>query len=53
MYYFKLQKRIHFCLYNLIKKKIIRVNNVHFVKKCLHFVNLEEEIKVHKFSNKR
>ena len=42
-----------FRLYNLIKKKIIRVNDVHFVEKRSHFVNLEEEIKTHKSLNKR
>ena len=42
-----------FHLYNLIKKKIIRVNDVHFIEKRLYFINLEEKIKVYKFSNKR
>ena len=42
-----------FRLYNLIKKKVIRVNDVHFVKKHLHFMNPEEKIEVHEFSNKR
>ena len=42
-----------FRLYNLIKKKIIRVNDVHFIEKRSHFVNFEEEIKAHESSNKR
>ena len=42
-----------FRLYNLIKKKIIRVNDVHFVKKCLYFVNFEDEIETYKPLNKR
>ena len=41
-----------FRLYNLIKKKIIRVNNIHFIKKRSHFVNLEKKIKIHESSNK-
>ena len=42
-----------FHLYNLIKKKIIRVNDVHFIEKRSHFVNLDEEIEAHEPSNKR
>ena len=42
-----------FHFYNLIKKKVIRINDVHFIKKCLYFINLDEEIKTYKFSNKR
>ena len=42
-----------FRFYNLIKKKIIRVNDVHFVEKRSHFVNLEEEIEVYEPLNKR
>ena len=42
-----------FRFYNLIKKKVIRVNDVHFVKKCLHFINLEKEIETYEPSNKR
>ena len=42
-----------FRLYNLIKKKIIRVNDIHFVEKCSHFVNLEKKIEIHEFLNKR
>ena len=42
-----------FRFYNLIKKKVIRINNVHFVKKRLHFINFEEKIETYKFSNKR
>ena len=41
-----------FRFYNLIKKKIIRVNDIHFVKKRSHFVNFEKKIEIHKFSNK-
>ena len=40
-------------LYNLIKKKIIHANSVHFVKKRSLFVNLEEEIEVYKHLVKR
>ena len=42
-----------FRFYNLIKKKIIRVNDIYFIKKRLHFVNLKEKIKIYEFSNKR
>ena len=42
-----------FHFYNLIKKKIIRVNNVYFVEKRPHFVNFEKKIKIYKSSNKR
>ena len=42
-----------FRFYNLIKKKIIRINDIHFVKKHSHFVNLKKKIKVYKLSNKR
>ena len=42
-----------FRLYNLIKKKIIRVNNVHFVEKRFLIINLEEKTNAHKFSIKR
>ena len=42
-----------FRLYNLIKKKVIRINDVHFVKKRSHFVNPKEEIEVHEPLNKR
>ena len=41
-----------FRLYNLIKKKIIRVNDIYFIEKRSHFVNLEEEIETYKFLNK-
>ena len=41
-----------FRLYNLIKKKVIRVNDVHFIKKRLYFMNLEEEIEAHELLNK-
>ena len=42
-----------FRLYNLIKKKIIWINNVHFVEKRLLIVNLEEKTNAHEFSTKR
>ena len=42
-----------FHFYNLIKKKIIRINDIHFVKKCSHFVNFDEKIKTHESLNKR
>ena len=42
-----------FRLYNLIKKKIIRVNNVHFVEKRPLIVNLEEKTNAHKSPIKR
>ena len=42
-----------FRLYNLIKKKIIRVNNVYFVEKRLLIVNLEQKTNVYKLSIKR
>ena len=47
------ENKFIFRLYNLIQKKIIRVNNVHFVKKRSHFVNFEKKIKIHEFLNKR
>ena len=40
-------------LYNLIKKKVIRVNSVHFVKKRPLFVNPEKEIEAYKHPVKR
>ena len=42
-----------FRLYNLIKKKIIRVNNIHFVEKRSLIVNPEEKTNVYKSSTKR
>ena len=42
-----------FRFYNLIKKKIIRVNDIHFIEKRLHFVNFKKKIKTHKPLNKR
>ena len=42
-----------FRLYNLIKKKIIRVNNVHFVEKRSLIVNFEKKTNAHKSSIKR
>ena len=41
-----------FRFYNLIKKKIIRVNDMHFIEKRSHFVNLKKKIKIHKSLNK-
>ena len=41
-----------FHFYNLIKKKVIRVNDVYFVKKRSHFVNFEEKIEIYKLLNK-
>ena len=42
-----------FHFYNLIRKKIIFINDIYFVEKRSHFVNLEKKIEIHKFSNKR
>ena len=42
-----------FRLYNLIKKKIIRVNNVYFVEKRLLIMNLEEKTNAYELSIKR
>ena len=42
-----------FRLYNLIKKKIIRVNNIYFVEKRPLIVNLEEKTNVYELSIKR
>ena len=42
-----------FHFYNLIKKKIIRINDIHFVEKCSHFINFEKKIEIHEFLNKR
>ena len=41
-----------FHFYNLIKKKIIRINNIHFIKKCLYFMNFEKKIKIYESLNK-
>ena len=41
-----------FRFYNLIKKKIIRVNDIYFVEKGLYFVNFEKKIEIYEFSNK-
>ena len=41
-----------FHFYNLIKKKIIRINDMHFIKKRSHFINFEEKIEIHKSFNK-
>ena len=41
-----------FRFYNLIKKKIIHINDIHFVEKCLYFINLEKKIEIFKFLNK-
>ena len=50
---FNYENEFIFYFYNFIKKKIIRVNNVHFVKKRFHFMNFEKKIEIHKFLNKR
>ena len=42
-----------FRFYNLIKKKIIRINNIYFIKKRSHFVNFEKKIEIYKSLNKR
>ena len=42
-----------FRFYNLIKKKIIRINDIHFIKKRLYFVNFEKKIETYKSLNKR
>ena len=42
-----------FRLYNLIKKKIIRINNIYFVEKRFLIINLEEKTNAYKFSIKR
>ena len=47
------KEKFIFRLYNLVKKKIIRVNNVHFVKKRFLIVNLKEKTNVYEFSIKR
>ena len=47
------EEKFIFRLYNLIKKKIIRVNNVYFVEKRLLIVNLEEKTNVYELSIKR
>ena len=46
------ENKFIFRFYNLIKKKIIFINDMHFVEKRSHFVNLEKEIKVYEFLNK-
>ena len=47
------EEKFIFRLYNLIKKKIIRVNNVYFVEKRFLIVNLKEKTNVYKLSIKR
>ena len=42
-----------FHFYNLIKKKIIRVNDIYFIEKRSHFVNFEKKIKIYKSLKKR
>ena len=42
-----------FRLYNLIKKKIIRINNIYFVEKRSLIVNLKEKTNAYKLSIKR
>ena len=42
-----------FRFYNLIKKKIIHVNDIHFVEKRFHFMNFKKIIKIYEFLNKR
>ena len=49
----KYKEEFIFRLYNLIKKKIIRINNVHFVEKRLLIVNLEGKTNAHELSTKR
>ena len=49
----KYEEEFIFRLYNLIKKKIIRINNVHFVEKRFLIVNLEEKTNAHKSPIKR
>ena len=49
----KYEEKFIFRLYNLIKKKIIRINNIHFVEKRLLIMNLKEKTNVYKFSIKR
>ena len=49
----KYEEEFIFRLYNLIKKKIIRVNNIHFVEKRPLIVNLEEKTNAYKLSIKR
>ena len=41
-----------FYFYNLIKRKIIRVNDMHFVEKRLYFINLKKKIEIYKLLNK-
>ena len=41
-----------FRFYNLIKKKVIRINNIYFIKKRLHFMNFEKKIEIYEFLNK-
>ena len=47
------EEKFIFRLYNLVKKKIIRINNVHFVEKRPLIVNLEEKTNAHELSIKR
>ena len=49
----KYKEEFIFRLYNLVKKKIIRVNDVHFVEKRLLIVNLEEKTNAHESPIKR
>ena len=47
------EEKFIFRLYNLIKKKIIRVNNIYFVEKRFLIMNLEEKTNVYESSIKR
>ena len=49
----KYKEEFIFRLYNLIKKKIIRVNNIHFVEKRFLIVNLKEKTNAYELSIKR
>ena len=53
MYFLNYKKKSIFRLYNFIKKKVIRVNNIYFMKKRFLFLNFEKKIEIYEFFYKR
>ena len=39
------ENKFIFRLYNLIKKKIIYINNIHFIEKRSHFMNFKKKLR--------
>ena len=51
--FLKYKNNFIFRLYNFIKKKIIYINNIYFIKKRFYFINFEKEIIIYTFFVKR